>query len=79
MKNKIIPNMYDTENDLYCPKHITDAVPKNIIGVEVIVYKYIMLFFLLINKVIKDTTSNIKERQEGINAYSSTLALIPNY
>ena len=39
MKNKIIPNMYDTENDLYCPKHITDAVPKNIIGVEVIVYK----------------------------------------
>ena len=38
-----------------------------------------MVFFLYKNKVIKDTTSNIKERQEGINAYSSTLALIPNY
>ena len=38
-----------------------------------------ILLFLLINKVTRDTKSNNIERQVGIKAYSNTLALIPSF
>ena len=79
IKNKIIPKINDKATVLPWIKHTTDAVPKKIIGVEVIVYKYMILLFLLINKVTRDTKSNNIERQVGIKAYSNTLALIPSF
>ena len=70
MINTIIPIRYPTSLKCFNLRDDTDANPKNITGVKLIVYKWLIIsIFLLKHIVTIQIISNNSDKQVGINGY----------